>query len=90
MLLPEESHAIQYLPRSGASGFETSFEVGVFLLKLIDSFRIHSRTARCRIDRFHPRLRGLRATPERRELIAKVFYKLLQFFKRSDIRTFAV
>lgn len=74
MLLPEESHAIQYLPRSCARGFETSFEIGVFFLELIDSFGVHSRTARRRIDGFDPRLRGLRATPERRELIAKVFY----------------
>jgi hypothetical protein len=90
MLLTKESHTIQYLPRSGAGGLEAPLQVGVFLLEPIHSFGIHFRAARSCIDRLHSRLGLLRATPERRELIAKMFYQLLQFFKRCDIRTFAV
>jgi hypothetical protein len=90
VLLPEKSHTIQYLPGPGARGLETTLEVGVFLLEPIDSLRIHFRSPGSSIDRLHSRLGLLRATPKRRELVAKMFYKLLQFFKRCDIRTFAV
>ena len=90
MLLAKESHAIQYLPGSGAGRLEPPLEVSVFLLEPVHSLGIHFRPARRGIDRLHSRLGLLRATPERRELIAKMFYQLLQFFKRCDVRTFAV
>ena len=50
MLLPEESHAIQYLPRSGASSVEPLPEVCVFSLELFDALGVELCTAWRRVD----------------------------------------
>jgi len=90
VLLAEKSHTIQYLPRSGAGRFETPLEIGIFLLQTIDPLGIHSRASGSRIYRFDPRFRRKRASPESRELVAKMSDQLVQLLKRFDVRTFAV
>ena len=90
MLLTEKSHAIQYLPRSGTCGLQTPLQVRVFFFQTIDSFRIHPCAARCGIDGLDACFCRERATPEGRELIAKMSNELMQLLKCLDVRTFAV
>jgi hypothetical protein len=90
VLLAEKSHAIQYLPRSGAGRFEPALEIGILLLETVHSFRIHSRPSGRRIDCLDACFRRKRATPESRKLIAEMSDELVQLLKRFDVRTFAV
>ncbi len=90
MLLAEKSHTIQYLPRSSSCRLETPLEVGILFFESVHSLRTHPRTSRCRVDCFDARFCLLSATPERRELVAKMSNELIQLLERFYVRTFAV
>jgi hypothetical protein len=88
MLLTKESHAIQYLPRSGAGSVEPLPQIGVFSFQFFDALRIELCAARCRVDRFYPSFCLQRPSPEARELDTKVAHEPLQLFECFTVRTF--
>ena len=90
MLLPQETHAIEYLASPGARGFEPTLEIGIFLLELLNSLGIQLGAPGGRVERLHTRLRMKRALPEGRELIPQMSHELVQLVKRFDVRSFAV
>ena len=90
MLLTEETHAVEYLPRPDSCRLESAFQIFIFLLELLDSFRVHSRSSGSGVDRLEARLRLESAAAERRELVAKVADELMELVKGFDVRTFAV
>jgi hypothetical protein len=77
VLLPQESHTIQYLPRSGASRFEPSLEIGVFRFESLDPLRCCARGAWRSLERLYTRLRLKRAAAKCRELVTKMPDELL-------------
>jgi hypothetical protein len=90
MLLAEESHTIQYLPRPRARSLEATLQVCVFFFKPVDPFRVHSGTTGSGIDRLDARLGRKGAAPECRQLVAKMPHELVQLLEGFDVRTFAV
>jgi hypothetical protein len=90
MLLAEESHTIQYLPRSSTCRFEAALQVGILFFEFVHSLRIHPRTTWCGIDCFHACFCLQGATPERRKLVSKMSNELIQLLERFYVRTFAV
>jgi hypothetical protein len=90
MLLAEEPHAIQYLPRSGAGCVEALLEVCVFTLELFDTLGIELCSSRNGFDRFYPGFSLQRASAETCELVAKMTHEPLELFKSGCVRTFAV
>ena len=77
MLLPQKSHTIQYLPRSGTSRFESPYEIGIFRLESLDPLRRSPRRARRSLERLYSRFRLKRATAKCRELVTKMPDELL-------------
>jgi hypothetical protein len=90
MLLPQKTHAVQHLARSGTSRFEPLPEIRVFDLPPLDSFGIHARSSRRGIERLDAGFGLERPPPEGRKLVAKVPDELLQLLKSFELRTFAV
>jgi hypothetical protein len=77
VLLSQESHAIQYLPRSITGGFEAALEVGVFRFESFDSLRRHAgRTGRS-FQRLHTRFCLKGSTTECRKLVTQMTDELL-------------
>jgi hypothetical protein len=77
VLLPQESHTIQYLPGSGASGLETALEVGVLRFESLDPFRRGARRPGRSLERLYTRFRLKRAAAKCGKLVAEMADELL-------------
>ncbi len=90
MLLPEKANPLENLASSGACSLEPLFQLRVFHLELLYTFRVNpSAAGRC-VDRLHSRLGLKRAPAKARQLVTEMSYELLKLVERLHVRTFVV
>lgn len=90
MLLPEKSHAVEDLARSGASGFKPLAEVGVLALEPLHPLWRHSSRASRAVEGLDPAFGLQSAAPETRQLFAEVLHELPKLVERGFVRPFFV
>ena len=90
MLLPKKPDAIEYLACPATRKLQSFPELGILPLELLQPLRSDaSGTARC-VDRLYPCFGLQSATPECRELVAKMSHKYLELGQCLFVRTFVV
>jgi hypothetical protein len=90
MLLPKKPDAVEYLASPAACELQSLPKLGILPLELLQPLRSDaSGTARC-VDRLYPCFGLQSATPECRELVAKMSDERLQLVQCLFVRTFVV